>query len=125
MSMCIGDIRHIMSAHIFDISAQSIIIRIIAASICPGRFKQYVMVSSHVMEHDMQSSTAFCMSLLIESVCRIATSISSTRRGSVRGLVLVYRSRARSTTDTRPFAGPLLRATTFRRCSYSRPTASD
>jgi len=51
------------------------------------------------MEHDMQSSTAFCMSLLIESVCRIATSISSTRRGSVRGLVLVYRSGARSTTD--------------------------
>jgi hypothetical protein len=36
MSKCIGDMRHIMSAHIFDISAQSIIIRIIAASICPG-----------------------------------------------------------------------------------------
>jgi hypothetical protein len=68
MSRCIGDIRHIMSAHIFDISAQSIIIRIIAASICPGWFRQYVMVSSHVMEHDMQSSTASRMSLLIETV---------------------------------------------------------
>jgi hypothetical protein len=54
MSKCIGDMRHIMSAHIFDISAQSIIIWII------------------VMEHDMQSSTACRMSLLIESVCRIA-----------------------------------------------------
>jgi hypothetical protein len=31
------------------------------------------MVSSHVMEHDMQSSTACRMSLLIESVCRIAS----------------------------------------------------
>jgi hypothetical protein len=31
------------------------------------------MVSSHVMEQDMQSSTACRMSLLIESVCRIAS----------------------------------------------------
>ncbi|GAA2580347.1 hypothetical protein GCM10010399_07630 [Dactylosporangium fulvum] len=69
ISMCIGDMRDIMSAHSLLISAQSIIIRIICASImAPGMSIQYAIVCSHIVEHVMQSSIAFCMLLSIFSV---------------------------------------------------------
>ncbi|CAO5188933.1 hypothetical protein FAIPA1_60139 [Frankia sp. AiPs1] len=70
MSARSGDMRHIISAQVRVMAAQSIIRRMSAASIiAPGMSIQYEMVSSHNTEQDMHSSMALRVDSRIFSVC--------------------------------------------------------